>query len=115
MLFEFVLHISLKLFRFCPLAYDLGIDEEGKQYGGNGVKDNGGGAEGKDHTILRDYLSEIVMDLEPNNILPHLARVLTQNDDVEIKAQSTRQRRCEKLLEILPRKGPNAFKVFVEL
>jgi len=34
---------------------------------------------------------------------------LTVNDDEEIKAQSTRQRRCEKLLEILPRKGPNAF------
>ena len=33
---------------------------------------------------------------------------------MEIKAQSTRQGRCEQLLEILPRKGPNAFKVFVE-
>ena len=65
-------------------------------------------------TILRDYWPNIVKDLEPNNILPDLGRVLTVNDDEEIKAQSTRQRRCEKLLEILPRKGPNAFKVFVE-
>ena len=65
-------------------------------------------------TILRDYRSKIVKDLEPNNILPDLGSVLTVNDDEEIKAQSTRPRRCEKLLEILPRKGPNAFKVFVE-
>ena len=61
-----------------------------------------------------DYRPTVIKDLEPNNILPDLGRVLTVNDDEEIKAQSTRQRRCEKLLEILPRKGPNAFKVFVE-
>ena len=70
--------------------------------------------EDKHRTILRDYRPKIVKDLEPNNILPDLGRVFTVNDDEEIKAQSTRQRRCEKLLEILPRKGPNAFKVFVE-
>ncbi|XP_044179741.1 uncharacterized protein LOC122961199 [Acropora millepora] len=65
-------------------------------------------------TILRDFRPNIIKDLEPNNILPDLGRVLTAKDDEEIKAQSTRQGRCEKLLEILPRKGPNAFKVFVE-
>ncbi|XP_015780161.1 PREDICTED: uncharacterized protein LOC107358047 [Acropora digitifera] len=71
--------------------------------------------EKKHRTILRDdYRPNIIKDLEPNDILPDLGRVLTVNDDDEIKAQSTRQRRCEKLLEILPRKGPNAFKVFVE-
>ena len=70
--------------------------------------------EDKHRTILRDYRPNIIKDLEPNNILPDLGRVFTVNDDEEIKAQSTRQRRCEKLLKILPRKGPNAFKVFVE-
>ena len=71
--------------------------------------------EDRHRTILRDdYRPNIIKDLEPNDILPDLGRVLTVNDDDEIKAQSTRQRRCEKLLEILPRKGPNAFKVFVE-
>ena len=65
-------------------------------------------------TILRDYRPNIVNDLEPNNILLYLGSVFTENDDEEIKTQSTRQKRCEKLVEILLRKGPNAFNVFVE-
>ncbi|XP_067020545.1 uncharacterized protein [Acropora muricata] len=85
------------------------IDEEGKQYGGNGGKDYG-----KHRTILRDYRSIIVKNLEPNNILPKLVTVLTEKDVAEIREQSTRQERCERLLEILPRKGPNGFTVFVE-
>ena len=59
--------------------------------------------------ILRDHGPNIIRDLEPNNILPHLGRVLTEKEVAEIKAQSTRQDRCVKLLEILPRKGPFAF------
>ena len=70
--------------------------------------------EDTNRTILRKFRPTIVNDLEPNDTLPHLSSVLTPKDDAEIKAQSTRQGRCEKLLEILPRKGPNAFKVFVE-
>ncbi|XP_015771940.1 PREDICTED: caspase-2-like [Acropora digitifera] len=70
--------------------------------------------EDRHRTILRDHRPNIVRDLEPNNILPDLRSVLTVKDEEEIKAQSTRQRRCEQLLEIIPRKGPNAFKVFVE-
>ncbi|XP_067020543.1 uveal autoantigen with coiled-coil domains and ankyrin repeats-like isoform X4 [Acropora muricata] len=70
--------------------------------------------EGKHRAILRHYRPNIVKDLEPNNIIPDLGSVLTAKDDAEIKAQSTRQGRCEQLLDIIPRKGPNAFKVFVE-
>ena len=70
--------------------------------------------EDRHRTILRGHRPNIVSDLEPNNILPDLRSVLTVKDEEEIKAQSTRQRRCEQLLEIIPRKGPNAFKVFVE-
>ena len=40
------------------------IEEEGKQYGGNGGKDYG-----KRPTILHDYRPNIVKDLEPNNII----------------------------------------------
>ena len=63
---------------------------------------------------MRDYRSIIVKNLEPNNILPKLVTVLTEKDVAEIREQSTRQERCERLLEILPRKGPNGFTVFVE-
>ena len=78
------------------------------------IYDYGGGAEGKHRTILHDHRSKIVKDLEPNNILPNLVTVLTEKDEVEIREQSTRQERCDKLLKILPRKGENAFEVFVE-
>ena len=48
------------------------------------------------------------------NILSKLVKILSQTELGEIKVQTTREKRCDKLLEILPRKGPNAFKVFVE-
>ena len=63
---------------------------------------------------MRDYRSKIVRDLEPNDILSELVTVLTEMDEVEIRLQSTRQERCDKLLEILPRRGENAFEVFVK-
>jgi len=47
-------------------------------------------------------------------MLPKLVTVLIETDEEEIKARSTVQERCDKLLEMLPRKGPEDFKVFVE-
>ena len=64
--------------------------------------------------ILRHHRANIRMDLDPEKILPNLVEILDDIDEGEIKAQSTREKSCDKLLEILPRKGPNAFKVFVE-
>ena len=70
--------------------------------------------EDKHRTILRHYRPNIAKDLEPNNILPDLGRVLTVKDEEEIRSKCTRQERCYMLLDVLSRKGPNAFKVFVE-
>ncbi|XP_074622558.1 uncharacterized protein LOC141880870 isoform X2 [Acropora palmata] len=70
--------------------------------------------EQKHRTILRLHWSSISDNLEPKNMLPKLVTVLIETDEEDIKAQSTRQERCDKLLEILPRRGPTAFKVFVE-
>ena len=70
--------------------------------------------EDKHRTILRHYRPNIGRDLEPNNILPNLVKILNGTDEKEINAQSTREKRCNKLFEILPRKGPDAFKEFVE-
>lgn len=64
--------------------------------------------------ILRRHKSILAKDLEPKDILPELTTVLNQNEEDEIKVQSTRMERCDKLFDILPRKGPEAFKVFVE-
>lgn len=70
--------------------------------------------EQKHCTILRQHWSNIRENLELNNILPKLVTVLTETEEEEIKAQRTSAKRCDKLLEILPTKGPTAFKVFVE-
>ena len=69
--------------------------------------------EQKHRTILRHHWSSIRDNLEPKNILPKLVTVLIVTDEEEIKAQPTRQERCDKLLEILPTRGENAFYVFV--
>ena len=69
--------------------------------------------EQKHRTILRLYWGDIRDNLEPKNILPKLVLVLKEKDEEEIKAQSTRQGRCDKLLEILPTKGKKAFNIFV--
>ena len=70
--------------------------------------------EEKHRYILRLHRSSIRMDLEPKNILPKLVLVLTEIDEMEIKTQCTREKRCDRLLEILPRRGPDAFNVFVK-
>ena len=70
--------------------------------------------EDKHRTILRHYRGIIEKNLEPNNILSKLVTILTETDEEEIKAHLTTKGRCEKLLQIISRKGPNAFKVFVE-
>ena len=64
--------------------------------------------------ILRRHQTNIRMDLEPENILPKLVEILKSTDEGEIRAQRTREKKCDKLLEILSRRGPNAFTVFVE-
>ena len=69
--------------------------------------------EEKHRTILRRQWSNIRANLEPNNILSKLLRVLTETDEEKIKTEPTRQKRCDKLLEILPTRGENAFNEFV--
>ena len=63
---------------------------------------------------MRRHQSNIRTDLEPKNILAKLVEILTRTEEGKIKAQQTREERCDTLLEILPRKGPNAFIIFVE-
>ena len=69
--------------------------------------------EQKHRTILRHQWSNIRDNLEPNNILPKLVLVLRETDEEKIREQSTRQERCDKLLNILPTRGENAFNIFV--
>ena len=65
--------------------------------------------------ILHQCWSELRKDLEPKNLLPELTSVVNATDAREVLEKGTRIERVDKLVtEILPRRGNNAFNVFVE-
>ena len=63
--------------------------------------------------ILRRHWSTLRRDLEPMKLLPYLVNVLDVTDEQEVKVKATREDKIDKLLEILPRRGPRAFVYFV--
>ena len=67
----------------------------------------------EDHRkILRKHRTVITKDLEVKKVLKRL-NVLDDEDREEIKAIGTRMDQTCALLDMLPRKGSNAFKDFV--
>lgn len=65
--------------------------------------------------ILHQCWSEFRKDLEPKNLLPELTSVVNVTDAREVLEKGARIERVDKLVtEILPRRGNNAFNVFVE-
>ena len=68
----------------------------------------------KHRDILRRKWSNLRRDLEVTNLLPYLVEVLSPEDEEEVKAEATRPKMVDKLLNVLPKKGPNAFDVFVK-
>ena len=67
----------------------------------------------KHREILRSQQLNLRRDLEVRKLLPKLFSVLDPEDEEEVKAEATRRKMVEKLLNILPQKGPKAFDVFV--
>ena len=72
--------------------------------------------EDKHRTILEACRIPLRKDLEPKKLLPHLVsqKILDVIDEQEIKGKDTREESCDMLLEMLPRRGPNAFHELVE-
>ena len=68
----------------------------------------------KHRDILRRHWSELRRDLEPTKLLPYLVSILDVTDEQEVKVKATREDRIDKLLDILPRRGPKAFEEFVK-
>lgn len=68
----------------------------------------------KHREILRRQRYNLRRDLEVMKLLPKLFSVLDPEDEEEVKAEATRRKKVEKLLDILPKKGPEAFDVFVK-
>ncbi|XP_046858886.1 caspase-7-like [Xenia sp. Carnegie-2017] len=77
---------------------------------------NGGVMEDKHREVLRANRMKIVRDLDVDNATSFLysKSILSENDRDEIKANKTFQSKSDKLLDILPRRGPEAFGVFVK-
>jgi len=68
----------------------------------------------KQRNIIRIRRVELARDMEPRQLIHHMADVLTPTDEEEIKAIATRWGQCEKLLDVLPRRGEKAFDSFVK-
>lgn len=62
--------------------------------------------------ILRKRRDALLRDIEPLKLLNSLD-VLDDDDREEVKMQKTRTERAETLLDMLTRKGPDAFQNFV--
>ena len=68
----------------------------------------------KHRLIWRRHKSILRKDLDPIRILGGLVEIFEESDEAEIKAQPTREKRCDKLIEIVLTKGPTAYEVFEE-
>ena len=75
---------------------------------------NLGEMDDKHRKILRRQRSNLLRDLQVMKLLPRLHSVLDTDDEEEVKAEPTRGEKVDKLLNILPKKGPKAFDVFVK-
>ena len=70
--------------------------------------------EDKHRQALRRHWSELRKDLEPKRLLPHMVSVLDVADEQEIISRDMREEQVDVMLEMLPRRGPNAFHCFVK-
>ena len=68
--------------------------------------------EDKHREILRKYRDAFLKDLEPIKVINRLD-FLDDDDRDQVKAQKTRSKQAEELLDMLPRKGPDAFHGFI--
>lgn len=68
----------------------------------------------KHRDLLRRNRLTLVQDLEVSQLLNYLFQenCLSENDLETIKAEQSRRIQAEKLLDILPRRGPQSFDVF---
>ncbi|KAM7451181.1 hypothetical protein ABFA07_001240 [Porites harrisoni] len=63
--------------------------------------------------IITRHRADLVKDLEPSKVLNDLSECLDEDDREAVKAKSTRGDRAEKLVDMIPRRGPKAFHCFV--
>ena len=68
----------------------------------------------KHRELLRKNRLKLVQDLDATQLLNYLFQenCLSESDVDNIKVQTTPRAKAEKLLDILPRRGPHSFDVF---
>lgn len=69
----------------------------------------------KHRDILRHVRADLAKDMDPQEVLLQMSTnlVFSPRDEEEIMAKEGRTRQCETLLDILPRRGAEAFSSFV--
>ncbi|XP_067141609.1 death domain-containing protein CRADD-like [Centruroides vittatus] len=67
-----------------------------------------------DQLRLKKLHSKLMKDVRVSYILPYLSEVLTDDDEDLIKNEKTERGKINMLLNILPRRGPQAFSCFCE-
>lgn len=68
----------------------------------------------KQRKILNRVKPDLLNDMDPDEVLLQMVAddVFTQSEEEKIQAQPTRWEKCKELLEILPRKGTKAYRIF---
>eukprot|EP00795_Rhopilema_esculentum_P013091 gene13091-3877_t len=71
----------------------------------------------KHRSLLRASRMDLVRDMDGERIASYLYsyEIFSEEDRELVNAESTPQRKNEKLLDILPKRGANAFKVFCDI
>ena len=70
----------------------------------------------KKRNILRNVRMALVKDMDAAEVLLEMSadHVFSDTDEDEINAEKTRQKQCQTMLRILPRRGDKAFSSFVK-
>lgn len=63
--------------------------------------------------ILRENYLTIANEMQADRVLQSMKDIFTAFDEEEIRTERTESKRAEKMLDMLPRKGENAFPKFL--
>ena len=63
--------------------------------------------------ILKHHRPYLLENMQPIKLLPYLTSILDESDRQEVRQEPTTEQQIDKLLDILSRKGPDAFGEFI--
>ena len=66
-----------------------------------------------DRDVLLDHRFELTKKLKVDRVLPHMGSIFDLSDCETIRHEKTSFEKAARLLDILPRRGPHAFRLFL--